>query len=340
MLDKIVEEDVKRICEEIIQDKFKGKSILITGGAGFIGSWLCDVLFRLRANVTCIDNLSTGKHENIDHLLGKKGFKFFQEDVVDFKTNEKYDFILHLASRASPEEYQKHPIETLLANSFGTYHMLEMARKSGSIILYTSTSEVYGDAKVIPTPENYWGNVNPVGLRSPYDEGKRFGEALMMAYFREYGLDTRIVRIFNTYGPRLRADGHYARAISRFILQALSGKDITVYGDGSQTRSFCYISDIIRGILLALIKEGARGEVINIGNPQEMSILDLAKRIREMTKSNSSIIFQSLPEDDPKRRCPNITKAKEILGWEPKIGLDEGLKKTINWFRYNLKINI
>jgi len=210
--------------------------------------------------------------------------------------------------------------------------VLEFARRSDARVLYTSSSEVYGDTKVVPTPEDYWGNVNPVGMRSCYDEGKRFGEALFMAYYREYGLDIRIARIFNTFGPRLREDGAYARALSRFIAQALSNRDITVYGDGKQTRSFCYVSDTITALLLQLMSERAKGDVINVGNPDEITILGLAEKIKELTKSKSRITFQPLPPDDPKRRCPNIGKAKGILGWQPRVTLDEGLIKTIKWF--------
>ncbi|MCP8311026.1 MAG: SDR family oxidoreductase [Candidatus Methylarchaceae archaeon HK02M1] len=337
-MDRIIEENLKRMCLEIDEESFRKKNILVTGGAGFIGSWLCDVLFQLGANISCVDDLTTGKQRNIEDLLGKKGFKFIQEDVRNFKSKEKYHFILHSASRETPEEYQKYPIEILLVNSLGTHRILEMARKMDSRILYTSTSEVYGDAKVVPTPETYWGNVNTIGVRSCHDEGKRYSEALVMAYNKEYGLDTRINRIFDTYGPRLRVDGRYSRVVSRFILQALSGKDITVYGDGSQTRSFCYISDTVKGILSAIMKEGARGEVINIGDPQERSILELAEKIKGLIRSSSRIVFQDISEDDPRRRCPDITKAKKILEWEPKIEFGEGLKKTIDWLRYNIVI--
>lgn len=310
-----------------------GKRALITGGAGFIGSWLCDVLTAASADVLCLDNLATGMMENIDHLRGKKNFRLIQEDAANFHSNLKLDIMLHLASRASPEEYQMHPIETLKANSLGTLTMLETARRNDASLLYTSTSEVYGDAQVIPTPETYWGRVNPVGVRSCYDEGKRFGEALCMAYIREYGLDVRVVRIFNTYGPRIRADGAYARALPRFITQALRGVGITVYGDGSQTRSFCYITDTITGILDALTHPQARGEIFNIGNPHEVTILQLAEKIRQITRSNSKITFHHLPEDDPRRRCPDITKAKTVLGWQPKTPLEEGLNETVKWFK-------
>ena len=338
MIDNIVSEDIKRIVNEMNDVFPEGKDILVTGGAGFIGSHLCDVLVEPGANVTCLDDFSTGLTANIDHLLGKSNFRLVKEDVSNFDGTEKYDYVLHFASRASPEEYQLNPIKTLLANSLGSYRMLELARTCDATILFGSSSEVYGDAKVIPTPETSWGNVNPIGLRSCYDEGKRFGEALFMAYHRQYGLDVRVVRIHNTYGPRLRADGYYARALSRFVFQALKGEDITVYGDGMQTRSFCYITDTLRGLLQAVVVEEAEGETINIGSPVETTILDLAQRIRELIGSKSRITFHQFPEDDPKRRCPDITKAKRILNWAPKISLGEGLDRTIRWFRLSKRI--
>lgn len=331
---------MENILSSIEKDFFKRKKFLVTGGAGFIGSWICDALVKMNANVTCLDNLSSGKNENIEHLFKNEKFKFINEDVTKFEgEKEKYDYIIHLASRAAPEEYQKYPIETLLANSLGSLRMLELARKNDSIILFTSTSEIYGNAKIIPTPEEYWGNVNPVGPRSCYDEAKRFSEALFIAYQKQYGLDTRILRIFNTYGPRIRADGFYARVIPKFIMQALNNEDITVYGDGSQTRSFCYISDTIEAILLTIYKNEAKNEIINIGNPKEISILDLAKKIKLLTKSNSKIIFKPLPQDDPRRRCPEINKAKKILNWFPRIELENGLIKTIKWFKIFYKLS-
>lgn len=333
MIDETVLDDIQLVKKEIRADPFVDKDILVTGGAGFIGSYLCDMFIELGAHVTCLDEFSTGLTGNIDHFKGRNCFKLVIEDVSKFQSEGEYDYILHFASRASPEDYQLHPIETLLANSFGSYRMLELARKCDARILFASSSEVYGDAKNIPTPETYWGNVNPVGVRSCYDEGKRFGEALFMAYHRKYDMDTRIVRIHNTYGPRLRADGHYARVLSRFILQALEGKDLTVYGDGSQTRSFCYITDTILGISLILNNEKCKGEVINIGSPCETSILNLAINIKEIVGSKSSIAFYPLPEDDPKRRCPDVSKARKILGWEPKMGIEDGLRRLITWFR-------
>jgi UDP-glucuronate decarboxylase len=333
LIDKIVSEDIQQILSRIKSAAFQDSNILVTGGGGFIGSYLCDTLVRTEANVTCLDNFSTGVAENVDHLLKKRNFRMVKEDVSNFESDESYDFILHFSSRASPEEYQLNPVKTLLANSHGSYRVLELARKHDSRVLFASSSEVYGDAEVFPTPESYWGNVNPVGVRSCYDEGKRYGEALFMAYHRQYRLDTRIARIHNTYGPRLRADGAYARALSRFVLQALRGDDLTVYGHGTQTRSFCYISDTVAGILLMLSSSKCNGEVVNIGNGNETRVLDLALKIKGIVGCDSKITFHPLPMDDPKRRCPDITKAKHILGWSPKVSLERGLDRTIRWFR-------
>jgi len=333
MIDKIISEDIQQVGKDSRMDAFKDVHVMVTGGAGFLGSYLCDVLVRLGADVKCLDNFSTGLEKNIDHLFGQKNFALFKEDVSNFEGGETYDYILHLASRASPEDYQSYPIETLRTNSFGTLKMLELAKKNDSTMLFASTSEVYGDATFIPTPETYWGVVNPIGVRSCYDEGKRFGEALVMAYHREYCLDTRIVRIYNTFGPRLRADGYYARALSRFIEQAMKGEDITVYGDGTQTRAFCYVTDTVTGILLTLLSKRSRGDVINIGNQQEITILELAKRILKVVGSKSKITFKPLPKDDPKRRCPDTTKAKLSLNWTPKTSFDVGLARTVEWFR-------
>jgi len=339
MLDYIIKNDISIILQKVDPNVFERKGVLITGGAGFIGSWLCDVLVKAGARVTCLDNFSTGLNENIEHLLNEKGFNFINQDIECLDdTVGSFDFILHLASRASPEEHQQHPIETLRVNSLGSFKVIEQALKSNATLLFTSTSEVYGDAQLVPTPESYWGNVNPTGPRSGYDEGKRFSEALFTAYHREYGLDTRILRVFNSYGPRLRADGIYGRAISRFILQALQNQPLTVYGDGTQTRSFCYITDTILAILKALVNKEARGEILNIGNTHEIKILYLAEKIRKLTGSKSRIIFQPLPPEDPKRRCPDITKARRLLNWQPKVPLEEGLNKTIEWFKLKLKL--
>lgn len=337
MIDSIILEDVEKTRNALRKGNFEDKRVLVTGGAGFIGSWICDVLIGLGTTLDCLDDFSTGKHENTDHLVGKTGFRLIKADVSNFRSKLKYDCILHLASGASPEEYQQHPIKTLRANSIGSYNMLELARKDDAKILFASTSEVYGDAQSVPTLETYWGNVNPVGVRSCYDEGKRFGEALFMAYHRQYGLNVRIARIFNTYGPRLRAEGAYGRAVSRFITQALAGKPLTVYGDGMQTRAFCYVIDTVMGLLALLISESARGELVNIGNPEEVTILDLARRIKRLANTSSPIVFYPLPRDDPRRRCPDIGKAEKLLQWKPKISLEQGLTRTITWFSFKVK---
>jgi UDP-glucuronate decarboxylase len=312
---------------------FTEKKVLVTGGGGFIGSWLCDVLVNFGADVTAVDDLSTGRLKNFNHLANNPRFKFVKADVCMFKSKEKIDFILHLAGHASPDEYQAHPIETLQTSSVGSANMAELARKNDATLLFASTSEVYGDAEVIPTPEGYVGLVNSIGPRSCYDEGKRFAESLFMAYNKQYGLDVKISRIFNTYGPRLREDGMYGRSVSRFISQALTDEPITVYGDGKQTRSFCYITDTVAGLLLLAVCKKAEGEAVNIGNNQEVTILELAKKIREITSSLSVIEFQALPKDDPKRRCPDLCKLENLVAWKPHVSFEEGLKETIRWFQ-------
>jgi UDP-glucuronate decarboxylase len=332
MIDDIIMEDLARIESAVKGEVFEGKKVLITGGAGFIGSWLCDVLVSFGAEVTAVDDLSTGRIRNIDHLTKNSKFTFVQGDACAFQSKEKIDFILHLAAHASPEEYQTHPIETLQASSFGSANMAELARKNDATVLFASTSEVYGDAEVIPTPESYWGKVNPIGPRSCYDEGKRFAEALLVAYHKQYGLDVKIPRIFNSYGPRLREDGLYGRAMSRFIMQALTEKPITVYGNGKQTRSFCYVTDTATGLMLLTINKKAKGEVVNVGNVQEVTILELARRIKEITKCESPLTFHPLPKDDPKRRCPDTSKLETLIGWTPQVTFDDGLKRTITWF--------
>ena len=316
---------------------FRGMRILVAGGAGFLGSWLSEALANAGSSVTCADNLATGRQANISHLRTHENFQFEKLDISEGIADRHYDLMFHFASRASPEEYQQHPVETMLANSAGTRNILEAALKYNSRVVYASSSEVYGNADMVPTPESYWGHVNPIGPRSCYDEGKRFGEALCMAYARAYNLDIRIVRIFNTYGPRIRADGTYARAASRFIKQALNAEPVTVYGDGSQTRSFCFVTDAIDAILRVAKSDSARGEVLNIGNPHEITILSLAQLIERLTGASHAIKYGPLPEDDPPRRCPDISKARALLGWEPKVGLEEGLVKTIKWFRDNME---
>lgn len=304
--------------------------ILVTGGAGFLGSHLCDYLLKKNHQVIAMDNLITGNINNIVHLAGNENFKFIKQDVTEYiYVPENLDCILHFASPASPLDYQKYPIQTLKVGSLGTHKTLGLAKEKKAKFLLASTSEVYGDPLVNPQREDYWGNVNPIGPRGMYDEAKRFAEALTMAYHRSHKLDTRIARIFNTYGPRMRAND--GRVVPAFINQALKGEPLTVFGHGSQTRSFCYISDLVEGIYKLIFSE--INEPVNIGNPEEMSILEFAQKVIEITKSKSKIIFKQLPQDDPKVRRPDISKAKELLGWEPKVSLEEGLKKTVEWFR-------
>jgi len=323
---------LESIINEFSKDTFKSKRILVTGGAGFLGSWLCEVLLKLGAQVVCLDNLSSGRFENVKHLINNENFSFVKGDVVDFCPNG-FDYIIHGASLPSPDDYMSKPVNTMLPNSIGLLNCLESARKNGATLLYLSTSEVYGNAEMIPTPEDYWGKVNPIGLRSCYDEGKRFGEALCMAYFRQYNTDIRIARIFNTYGPKIDVNSKYARVIPKFIMQALKNEPLTIHGDGKQTRSFAYVTDTITALIKMLIEDKARGEVINVGNPHEVSILELANTIIKLANSSSKIVFVKPRPDDPIRRCPDITKAKKLLKWEPKVPLEDGLKYTIAWFR-------
>ncbi|MHA1797997.1 MAG: UDP-glucuronic acid decarboxylase family protein, partial [Candidatus Helarchaeota archaeon] len=315
---------------------FENSNVLVTGGAGFLGSWLCDLLIKLKANVICLDNLFSGDLGNIEHLRNHKNFHFIKHDITkQFFYEEKIDYIFHMASRASPFEFSKYPIQILKANTLGTWIVLGIAIKNESKLLYTSTSEVYGDPDPtqIPLKETYYGNVNPIGERSCYDEAKRAGEAFVMAYILEHGLDARILRIFNTYGPRIKEGNLYGRVIPNFITQSLQNEPIQIFGDGLQTRSFLFVSDLIRGIILAIVKENTKKEVINLGSNNEITILELANIIKDLTQSNSKIIFLPEKPDDPKRRCPDITKSKRILNWYPRISLKEGLKQTINWFK-------
>ncbi|MFH1225435.1 MAG: UDP-glucuronic acid decarboxylase family protein [Candidatus Diapherotrites archaeon] len=306
------------------------KRAVVTGGAGFIGSHLCDFLLGEGFGVVCIDSLITGSVKNIAHLRGNKNFEFIRHDIVSPPgVKGGIDFIYNLASPASPVDYQNHPVETLLAGSLGVRNMLELAREKKARFLQASTSEVYGDPLQHPQRESYWGNVNPIGLRSCYDESKRFAEALVMAYRRTLGVETRIVRIFNTYGPRMADED--GRVVPNFITQALAGKPLTVYGSGKQTRSFCYVSDMVRGIALAMEKGGA--EPINLGNPDEFTVNELAEKVIAATGSKSKISYSPLPQDDPARRNPDISLAKKTLGWAPKVRLNEGLKETISYFR-------
>ncbi|MDA0746475.1 MAG: SDR family oxidoreductase [bacterium] len=306
--------------------------ILITGGAGFLGSHLCERLLSEGHQVVAMDNLLTGRVDNITHLIGREGFTFLRYDVTNFvHVPGPLDYILHFASPASPKDYLQHSIHTMKVGALGTYHSLGLARVKGAKFLLASTSETYGDPQIHPQPETYWGNVNPIGVRGVYDEAKRFAEAMTMAYHREVGIDTRIVRIFNTYGPRMRKDD--GRAIPNFISQAQAGDDITIYGDGKQTRSICFVSDLVDGIYRLMQSDYL--EPVNIGNPSEMTVLKLAEKILEIAESKSKIVFKPAMLDDPKVRQPDITLAKKLLGWEPKVSPDEGLAKTVAWFKEN-----
>jgi len=311
----------------------KRRKVLITGGAGFIGSHLCDFFLDKGWEVVCVDNLLTGSPDNVAHLLGRPGFTFLDLDVSGFiHLPGEIDAILHFASPASPIDYLEHPIQTMKVGSLGTHKALGLAREKQATFLLASTSEVYGDPLEHPQQEDYWGNVNPIGPRGVYDEAKRFAEALTMAYHRSHKLDTKIVRIFNTYGPRMRI--HDGRAIPSFLSQALRGRPLTIYGDGTQTRSFCYVSDLVRGIYLLL--NSSYHLPVNLGNPQEMTILEMAQQVLRVTRSRSRIVYRKLPIDDPKVRQPSIERARRLLRWTPKVGLNEGLRVTAKDFRRRL----
>ncbi|MFX1442118.1 MAG: UDP-glucuronic acid decarboxylase family protein [Promethearchaeota archaeon] len=344
-----VDEIINRIEKENIS--FRDKTVLVTGGAGFLGSWTCDVLVKQGAYCICIDNLSSGRFENITHLMDSSNFRFVNHDIsvpiyfglthhpkgICVGDIKKVDMVMHMASRASPFEFEKYPIPILKSNTLGTMNALGIAKAHNSLFFYTSTSEVYGNPPddVVPTPETYFGHVNPVGPRSCYDESKRAGEAFVKAYELQHDIKTKIVRIFNTSGPRIRSGPEFGRVIPNFIHQALNDQNITVFGDGSQTRSFTYVVDEIEGFLKMVHKKEALGEVINLGNDKEFTILELANIIIELTNSQSKVVYKPLPIDDPVRRCPDLKKAKEILNWEPTTTLKEGLKKTIAWFKSN-----
>lgn len=309
---------------------------LITGGAGFLGSHLCERFVAEGHDVVCMDNLITGSPDNIAHLVGSKHFTFVHHDVTNYiYIAGELDYILHFASPASPIDYLRLPIQTLKVGSLGTHKALGLAKAKNARFLLASTSEVYGDPLIHPQPESYWGNVNPIGMRGVYDEAKRFAEAMTMAYRRYHGVDTRIVRIFNTYGPRMRVED--GRAIPAFMSQALRGEPITVFGDGCQTRSVCYVDDLIEGIYRLLLS--AETYPVNIGNPDEITILNLAREIAEITNSDSNIIFTGLPADDPKVRQPDITRARTILNWDPRVNRREGLLRTMEYFKQKLGIN-
>jgi len=304
--------------------------VVVTGGAGFLGSHLCERLISEGCEVLALDNLVTSTTRNLDHLLAHPRFRFAQADVSRFiDVPGPVDFVLHFASPASPVDYARLQIQTLKVGALGTHNALGLALAKRAKFLLASTSECYGDPEISPQDEEYWGRVNPIGPRGVYDEAKRFAEAMTMAYHRMHGLDTRIVRIFNTYGPRMRLND--GRALPNFIYQALTGQPITVYGDGSQTRSFCYVSDLIEGIYRLVLSE--EHAPVNIGNPQEITIREFAERIRALFEQAPPIVLKPLPQDDPLRRCPDISKAKRLLGWSPKVGLDEGLQLTVAYFR-------
>jgi UDP-glucuronate decarboxylase len=329
-----INEELEQIQNNLGNISFEDQRVLVTGGAGFLGSWMCDFLVKSGANVTCVDNLSSGQKRNIAHLADTERFEFIQHDIsTPLLVNTPLDYVFHMASRASPFEFEHYPLEILKANTLGVLVALGIAKKHHATILYTSTSEVYGNPEIVPTPESYFGNVNPIGPRGCYDEAKRCGEAYVLAYRRQHNLDVRIARIFNTYGPRIRKDGIYGRVIPRFIDQALQGEPITVFGDGSQTRSFTYVTDQIEGLLRLSTMDAAKGEVINIGNVNEISVFELARLVIALSGSESQVSFSSLPEDDPLRRRPNITKAQKILGWEPKVSLESGLTRMIEWIK-------
>jgi dTDP-glucose 4,6-dehydratase len=301
---------------------------VVTGGAGFLASHLCDSLLASGHRVICVDNLDTGSLQNIEHLESSEQFVFVNHDITEpFFVDEPIDFVFHLASPASPIDYQRLPLHTLKVGSYGTHHMLGLAKVKRARFLLASTSEVYGDPQVHPQPETYWGHVNPIGPRGVYDEAKRYAEALTMAYHRQQGVDTCIARIFNTYGSRMRP--HDGRAIPTFMRQALENKPLTVFGDGSQTRSFCYVDDLIRG--LVLLAQSDEHLPVNLGNPRELTLLELAEHVVRVTGARSEIVFEALPVDDPQVRQPDITRAKQILGWEPEVSLDDGLRRTIDW---------
>jgi nucleoside-diphosphate-sugar epimerase len=305
---------------------------VVTGGAGFIGSHLCERLLEEKHVVYAIDNLVTGNEGNLAACKGNPSFTFIFSDVIkNIAVLPRVDYVYHLASPASVVDYQKYPEETALVNSVGTRNTLKFAAAYKAKYLFASTSEIYGDPKEHPQKETYWGNVNPHGIRACYDESKRFGEMLTMLYTREGRVDGRIVRIFNTYGPRMKKND--GRVISNFVTQAISGKPVTVYGDGTQTRSFCYVSDLVEGLILAMMRSKTRGEVVNLGNPVEFTISSIACVVKEKTKSASPIVFSEIPQDDPVRRKPDITKAKKLLGWKPTVGLEEGLDRTIAYYR-------
>lgn len=343
-MNKIIEQDLNKVQENLkeFEDKIKGKTFLITGGAGFIGSWFCDVVDRFGGRIICIDNLSSGSKKNIEHLIGKDNFVFVEDDMLNYEHKEKTDYVIHMASIATPPIYMKYSIETLDSNILGIRKMLEIVKQDKARrFLFTSTSEVYGDPpdEEIPTKETFYGLVNSYGPRCMYDEGKRAAEAYCYSYFQRHKLPIRIARIFNTYGPRLdvASTSQYGRALIKFVHQAINNNPITIYGDGKQTRSFCYITDQLTGLFKLLLTPGIDGEVINIGNSGEFTILELANKAIKLSGSNSEVSLNSPAnynlKDDPRRRCANIEKAKEKLNYSSQVKLDEGLKRVITWMK-------
>jgi dTDP-glucose 4,6-dehydratase len=331
---------------ELLKSRNRPPRSLVTGGAGFVGSHLCDRLIAEGHEVICLDNFITGQAENIQSLRGHPRFAFVQHDVTQpidvprllagaggFDDTVGLDYVLHMASPASPKDYARHPIHTMKVGALGTYHALGVAKAYGSVFLLTSTSEVYGDPEVNPQPETYWGHVNPIGPRSVYDEAKRFAEAITMAYYREHGVKVRVARIFNTYGERMRIND--GRVFPNFLSQAVEGRPLTVYGDGSQTRSCCYVSDLVDGLYRLLVSDQVGP--INLGNPEEISMLDLARKVIERTGSTSTIVFEPLPVDDPMQRRPDISKARALLDWQPKVSLDEGIDRVVPYFKTKLR---
>ncbi|MDD1760581.1 MAG: SDR family oxidoreductase [Methanothrix sp.] len=326
--------EVEEIKDYLKDASFQDQTVLVTGGAGFLGSWICDLLLLQGASVICLDNLSSGLRSNISSHLDDENFSLIEQDIcLPLSLDRKVDLVIHMASRASPFEFERYPIEILKANTLGLMASLNIAKEHGSKLLYASTSEIYGNPHVVPTPESYYGNVNPIGPRGCYDESKRCGEAYIVAYRKQFGLDARIARIFNTYGPRIRFDGIYARALPRFINQAVNTQPITIFGDGMQTRSFTYVTDQIAGLIRLAALDEARDAVVNLGSDVETTIKEMAYLVLKATGSQSEITYHPLPDDDPLRRRPDITRASELLGWRPKIGLAEGLDRTLAWYR-------
>ena len=327
--------EILQIKNDLKGITFQDKTVLVTGGAGFLGSWICDLLIWQGAKVICVDNLSSGLRSNIFSHLEDNNFLFIEHDItLPLSIDERIDLVIHMASRASPFEFERYPIEILKANTLGVMVSLNIARKHGSKLLYASTSEIYGNPCVVPTPESYYGNVNSVGPRGCYDEAKRCGEAFVVAYQKQYDLDARIARIFNTYGPRIRFDGIYARALPRFLDQATKGLPITIFGGGTQTRSFTYVTDQVEGLLRLAALDEAKDAVVNIGNDIETTINEMARLVLAATGSKSLITYHPLPDDDPLRRRPDISRARRLLDWSPKVGLADGIDRTLLWYRF------